>query len=317
MNIVIIGHTVGVRFCIEAMRESPHRITAIFTHERSLHTNDLRIFEKRKEQFGEYAYDVFNVPSDFGIPVVEYKDLASEADRMAIHSFNPDLIVTVGCRDILKKEFIESFQYVINLHPFYLPYFRGAGIDSWMLLQGYAGTQQQATCHFINPKIDAGNIICTEPYFIPLDATPLDIFKVRISKLGLLLVRAIKLLEEGTQGTGQDNLQSRYYPRLFTPRDGKIDITSWSGSEIVRFVQAFSYPYDGAFFHYEGKTIHVLKASFTEQEGIHPFSYGVIFSKTEKELSVYCRRGVLTLSQIEFEDSSMNPSKIKLGKFLK
>ena len=142
MRIVIIGHTVGVKRCIEAVSDTEHEIAAVFTHPRAQHQPDLDIFQRRPQHFGEFAYDVFDVEKDFGIPLHEYDDLSQGSDLEAVKSFSPEMVVTVGCRDILKANFIESFPYVINLHPFNLPVFRGAGIDSWMILQDCSGSLQ-------------------------------------------------------------------------------------------------------------------------------------------------------------------------------
>lgn len=317
MRIVIVGHTVGVKRCIEAVAQSDHQIQAVFTHPRADHQPDLDIFEKRAAQFGEYAFDVFEVENQFGIPLREYTNLSEEADIEAIKAFSPQIIVTVGCRDILKANFIESFDHVINLHPFNLPVFRGAGIDSWMILQGCSDTEQKATCHFINPRIDAGNIICTLDYFIGSEDTPLDIFKKRIDLLGHLLIGALeRLSHESFKGTPQDETVSKYYPRLNTHRDGQLDFQRWNGEELALFVRAFSYPYDGAWVMMGDRKIHFLLATFEVEEGNHPFSFGLVYRRNDDHLWIAVKGGSLVVSEIEENGEKISPKSIKIGKFL-
>lgn len=319
MRIVLIGHTVGIKRCIESLKDSgEHSIIAVFTHQRNLHQHDLEIFEKRKTLFGEYAYDVFNVYKDYNIPLIEYENLNKEDEIKKVESFNPDIIITVGCREILNFSFIDRFRYVINLHPFRLPDFRGGGIDTWMILNGYCGTMQNATCHFIAEKIDAGRIIDTVDYYIPPSAFPLEIFKIRIDKLSILLKNSLKKLSDSSfQGIPQKDEFSRYFPKLLTHRDGKINFKDWSTEEINRFIQAFSYPYDGAFCIYEGKKIHLMKSEFLlVDEKIHPFSYGLIFKKEQEKLHVYAKGGYVMISEIEKDNNKLELNYFKLGKFL-
>ena len=317
MNIVLIGHTVGIEKCIQAIRDTNHTIKAVFTHPRPDHQPDLEIFEKRASLFGDYAYDVFETERKHSIPVFEYQNLKDDSEIKKIKAFEPDLIATVGCRDILRSNFIESFEYVINLHPYNLPFLRGAGIDSWMILQGLSGTTQQATCHFINPRIDAGNVIVRHPYSIPSEATPLDILKIRIDTLGKLLVQAIERLESpGFEGEAQHEDDSRYFPRLNTQRDGRLDFINWPGSDLSLFVRAFSYPYDGAWFTLGDRKIHSLSSEFIKEENIHPFSFGLIFKKDENSIRIFCKGGYIRLSNLEENNAPLDLKTVKLGKYV-
>lgn len=320
MRIVLIGHTVGIKFCIETINSNGDDVVvAVVTHKFDLHKYDLELFSYREEVFGDFAYNVFDVPNDYGISLYEYADINSEETITAIReTYNPDMIVTVGCRDILSEKFINSFQYVINLHPFNIPEFRGAGIDSWMILQGYSGTTQFATAHFINKKIDSGNIICREPYQIPEKATPIEIFKVRMSKLGGLLTNALLKVRDEHEFTGgvQSHEDSVYYPRLYTPRDGRINF-EWNGKAIELFVRAFSYPYPGAFFLIEERTIHCLSCTFHPRENVHPFAYGLLFRKTENSIFIFVKDGYVELSDFESDKEQFHSKKLKIGIFIK
>ncbi|MGB0423664.1 MAG: methionyl-tRNA formyltransferase, partial [Flavobacteriales bacterium] len=285
MRIVFIGHSVAVKKCIQKLESTSHEVVALFTHPREDHQRDLEIYDQRRDLFGDYGYDVFQLHQDFQIPVHEYDNLSDEKWISEIKKYTPDLICTIGCRDILTSEFIRSFNKVINLHPYHLPFFRGAGIDTWMILQGQSGKEQRATCHFITPRIDAGQIIATAPYLIPEEARPIDIFKVRMDTLGGLLISALDALDNGSNDfKDQQESDSVYYPRLRTMRDGRILFNQWGGKEIALFIRAFSYPYEGAWCEVDKEMYHFHSCDFIPHDDVHPFALGIISRKSEKEI---------------------------------
>lgn len=315
MRIILIGHTVGIKRCFEALQGTEHSIVAVFTHERPLHEPDLHLFEVRKQHFAEYAWDVFQTETEFLTPLFEYTSLDDASTIALMKSFNADVLATVGCRDILKQTLIDQFRFAINLHPFYLPYFRGAGIDSWMILMAAENQTQQATCHFIAKGIDSGDIICTAPYQVLPSDLPIDIFKRRIDLLGKLLLQGLRLLANPDfKATPQNASVSSYFPRLNTRRDGKIDFINWTGEEIVRFIRAFSYPYLGAWALYNDQQLHVLSASFSPSTNIHPFAFGLAFRKSDSQLLVFVRGGILAIHAIEYQSQPLTISTLKLGR---
>lgn len=314
MNIVIVGHTVGVKICIEAIKkQTKHSVVAVFTHPKEQHSYDLALFAKHEAQWGEFAYNVFDVEKDFSIPVIEYHNLNTAAEIENIKKYNPEIIVTIGCREIFKPQLIDSFKYCINLHPFDIPKWRGGGIDSWMILNNAWESTQYLTSHFISPKLDAGNIICKIPYQIKHKDYPLDIFKSRIQCIGELLVKSIEEVNNGSKGTVQAEDQSYYFPKLFTPRDGKINLT-WSRNQIEKFIYAFSYPYAGSFLFLNDTKISILEAHVIPNESVHPLANGLIFRKTgQTGFSFFIPAG-----EVHVEKFSCDPANtiIKLGKYL-
>lgn len=62
--------------------------------------------------------------------------------------------LNTGVMQIFKKKFF--FNKTVNVHPGYLPYFRGANCPEWAF---YYKKPQAITAHFINKDIDCGPII--------------------------------------------------------------------------------------------------------------------------------------------------------------
>jgi len=144
---------------------------------------------------------------------------------------------------------------------------------------------------------------------------PIDIFRIRISLLGKLLLNALgKLQDPGFAGAPQTEEISRYFPRLNTLRDGHIRIAEWSGEEIERFIRAFSYPYPGAWVMLGGERLHVLRARYFPESSIHPFACGLIYRRTGEGFFCYVRGGSLEVTAYETGSQDL---RIRTGHFLR
>ena len=80
-----------------------------------------------------------------------------EIDIKDVKSFNPDFIVSYNYRYIIPKEIIKFVKgKAINLHISYLPWNKGSHPNLWSFLDD---TPKGITIHYINEKIDGGDII--------------------------------------------------------------------------------------------------------------------------------------------------------------
>lgn len=319
MKVILIGHSIAIKKCIEiSLQTSCCEIIAVFTHSKEEHKYDQELFDNNKDKYENYYYNVFDIEKDFNIPVIEYQNINAFDDYQKLISFHSDVLVSVGCRDILKEQIINSFKYAINLHPFTLPNWRGGGLDSWMILNGAWNTTQYATSHFINKTIDGGDIIHQEPYFIPNFSYPLDIFKIRMDVIDKLFFNTIqKLKSNNISKCIQNNEYSYYFPKLKSIKDGRIDL-NWNGRDILKFIYAFSYPYPGSFLYYpELYKLHILEASYIPRDNIHPFSIGLIFRKQSKRFWFFVKDGEICVNKYYFEGIDDSNFTIKIGKFLR
>ncbi len=75
-----------------------------------------------------------------------------------IKKINPDLII-LNATSILSKDYIYHFKNkIINFHAGYMPFYRGSGCNVWAFYfkeLKYVGV----TIHFVDTKVDHGNII--------------------------------------------------------------------------------------------------------------------------------------------------------------
>jgi methionyl-tRNA formyltransferase len=281
-NIVLLGHGVGVKFVIESLLRSelPYKVVAVVTHPYEQHKNDIEMLEKRKDIYGEFGYNVFDVENDYHIPLLESENVNETNCINWINSFKPAYIISIGCRNIIKREFLDLFpKKVLNIHTTPLPCYRGAANDTWMILNGEWGKKKYGCIHYIDPGIDTGAIIAKEYYTIPHYSYPIDIYKIRTSTFKSLLIKGLKNLENSNFIPESQNVDfATTFPRQYTPIDGKIDFINWRGDDILKFIYAFSYPFSGAFCSLAGyNKISILEADFIKHIGFHPHAYGLDF----------------------------------------
>jgi methionyl-tRNA formyltransferase len=322
-NIVILGHGVGVKFSIESLRRKPEigfHIVAVITHPLSDHGSDLELIKKRQECYGDYAYNVFDLKIDYGIPVHEASDVNDEQVIQLIKSYEPEYLISISCRNILKDYFLNSFKgKVLNIHTTPLPAYRGAANDTWMILNGLWGTEQYGCVHFIDKGIDTGDIIAKVKYSIPEKSYPIDVYKARIDTFTELLPLALKNLNRADFLSEKQIIdESSCFPRLNTTLDAVINWNNWDGLEIEKFIYAFSYPFAGAHCFLEEVKVHILEAEFIKGLRFHPFATGIIFGRNEcGQYKVALRSGYLLIKKIEVGGFEITQSKFfRLGKKL-
>lgn len=123
-------------------------------------------------------------------------DVNSKGFMRILKKEKVNLIVSVYFNQILKDFVIDTANKgVINIHPAYLPDYKGVSPVFWSLANGekYAGV----TVHYINKGIDTGNIIAREKVKIARFDTE-DSLYWRIGKIGSpLLAASVKKIENG------------------------------------------------------------------------------------------------------------------------
>lgn len=137
---------------------------------------------------------------------VNAPDFIAELRRRAI-----DLIVSVSCPQIFKKEILEMPALgCLNIHGALLPEYRGVMPSFWMLANGER--EAGVTVYFMNEDIDAGEVVGQRSFEITPNET-LDEFLRRSKRVSAeLLIDVLRDLCEGT-GTRQamDVSNGSYY----------------------------------------------------------------------------------------------------------
>tara|TARA_A100001011_G_scaffold350459_1_gene389782 strand:- start:2265 stop:3239 length:975 start_codon:yes stop_codon:yes gene_type:complete len=322
-KIILLGHGVGVKFFIDSLKKIKYnfKVVGLITHPKEQHDYDFELIRKREIMYKGFAYNVFNVKKDYGIEILESEDVNGKDTIKWIEIRNPDYIFSLGCRNILKKNFLNKFSHkVLNIHTTPLPEYRGAASDSWMILNGDLGKKTFGCCHYIDEGIDTGDIIATVDYYLPKVGYPIDLFKYRMKIIPEIVTKSLKNLNDPSfKPIKQDFSKSTSFPRIFTPKDGRIKFDKFDGNEIYLFIQAFGYPFEGAFCFLEEKKINILRVEFFNDKTFHSYANGLIYGKTiMNEYKVCVKGGYLIIKKIEYNSKEISQNKIfRIGKFLK
>lgn len=104
-----------------------------------------------------------------------------------VKQLKPDLIIVYSMSQLLKKEIIEIPKYgCINLHPSFLPKYRGANPIFWQYF--YEEKFFGVTLHFIDDGEDTGDIIYQEEYYVQ-KGTKLENVVNRYMEIGTSLIQ--------------------------------------------------------------------------------------------------------------------------------
>lgn len=214
MNIVFMGTPDFAVPTLQAIIDSPHNITAVYTR------------PDKKQGRGHHMLPtkIKELATSCGLAVYQPTTLRSDAVLANLKSLAPDLIVVVAYGMILPRTILELPKYgCINVHASLLPKYRGAGPIQWSVLNGEAETG--ATTMFMADGIDTGDMLlkCSTP--IGENETASELHD-RLAPMGAkLLIDTLVALENGTLNPiKQDDSLSCHAPML-TKEMSALDIS--------------------------------------------------------------------------------------------
>lgn len=222
------------------------------------------------------------------------KELCNEIQR--IRKFNLDLIVVCGYKYIIPPEIynIPNFKS-INIHPSYLPLYRGQHVINWALINNekYSGV----TIHYLDSGIDTGDIVIQKK--VPI--YPYDNAKTLSDKIYVAAVDLVKKvlinfsIDSDITITKQNENKATYFkPR--TPEDGKIDWKK-NGFEIYNQIRALVKPWPGAFSHIGNQKIIFYNANFKKCDSVEKI--GTITDVYDSVLEIAVNGGKLVVTDYE------------------
>jgi methionyl-tRNA formyltransferase len=155
------------------------------------------------------------------IPYFETEDINDSEIIQNIKRLAPDLIIAISLPQVIRKELLDIPTLgVINLHMSLLPEYRGIMSIFWMLLNG--DKVGGVTCHFVNEKIDAGEIIAQQEYNFG-ESDSLDALIRKSKKIGAeVILEVIEKFRMGTIETQINDPNKGEYYGFPTKEDVKI-----------------------------------------------------------------------------------------------
>lgn len=237
-----------------------------------------------------------------------------------IKTLVPDVICVVAYGKILPKEILEIPKLgCINVHGSLLPKYRGAAPIQWAVLNGDKTTG--ITTMYMNEGMDTGDMILKEEVEIGPEETTGDLWQ-KLSKIGgEILVKTLKLIEEGKAPREKQTEEATLAPML----NKEMALIDWENSDankIHNLIRGLN-PIMGAYSYIDGKKIKFWKSKVLTKEEF--FSYKTEFEEYEAKfnnlvpgtiliaddkdgLYIKANGGVLKILEIQGENAKRMPT---------
>lgn len=289
MNIVFFGTS---EFAIPALRElagSRHKVLALVTQPDRKRGRNLLVSPPPTKVLALTK----------NIPVFQPLNASDAASIERLKKLDVDLFVVVSFGQILKNEALSVPRlYSINLHGSLLPRYRGAAPTNWAILKGERSSG--VTVIKMNERMDEGDMILKKEVAIDGEETNITLTE-KLSETGARAVLdAIDLIEDGKVSfTKQDDAKASYAPKL-KKEDGLI---RWSdrAEEIHNKVRGLI-PWPGAYTHYDGRIIKILRTEISDCSALREAQPGEIIDMIDGKGIIVCtgsRPIVVTHVQLE------------------
>lgn len=197
-----------------------------------------------------------------------------------IKSLKPDVICVVAYGKILPKEILEIPKLgCINVHGSLLPKYRGAAPIQWAVLNGDKTTG--ITTMYMNEGMDTGDMILKEEVEIGPEETTGELWQ-KLSKIGgEILVKTLKLIEEGKAPREKQTEEASLAPML-NKEKALIDWENLDINKIHNLIRGLN-PIMGAYSYVSGKKIKFWKSKVLTKEEF--FSYKTEFEEYEAKFN--------------------------------
>ena len=177
-----------------------------------------------------------------------------------------NLLVSMSYDQIFKTPIIDSVKKkIINCHAGKLPFYRGRSVLNWVLINGEKDFG--ITTHFVNKKIDKGNIILQKKYRI----SNKDDFKSLLNKSYLecpkLLYKSIKQIQSNKHKSIPQIKFSKSFSYFSKRKSGdEIINLNHPASDIANFVRALVEPGPLARIKLKSNLIYIKKVTIINKE---------------------------------------------------
>lgn len=282
MRIVFMGTPDFAVPCLQALLDSPHTVTGVFT-------------QPDKPQGRGYklvAPPVKKLAMEHGIPVYQPTSLRKEEALEMLRECAPDLIVVVAYGKILPLSVLNlPAKGCINVHASLLPRYRGAGPIQWSILKGETVTG--VTTMYMAEGLDTGDMLLSASIPIGEEETA-DELHDRLSQLGAsVLLDTLDALEAGTlTPIPQDDSQSTYAPML-TRELSQLDFSKDARTIHNQIRGLSSWP--AAQTTCQGRRLKVYRSRLVEGRG----EPGTLLK--DGRLVVACGEGAVELLEVQIE----------------
>ncbi|MFW5425819.1 MAG: methionyl-tRNA formyltransferase [Methylophagaceae bacterium] len=155
----------------------------------------------------------WKIAADHNIPIFHCQNINDQASQDFIKQLKPDLIISAYFSQILKKDIISlPKKGILNIHPGWLPSYKGAMAYFWVLKNG--SDRGGVTVHWIDEGIDTGDVLARRSFPLKANTTQETVLMIT-AVIGASLIRRIvrKIIKgEALPALTIEKEKDMYYP---------------------------------------------------------------------------------------------------------
>ncbi|WP_028865673.1 methionyl-tRNA formyltransferase [Psychromonas aquimarina] len=167
----------------------------------------------------------WKIAADHNIPVFHCGNINDKSCQEFIKKLQPDLLISAYFSQILKKEIISLPKTgVLNIHPGWLPSYKGAMAYFWVLNNG--SDRGGVTVHWIDEGIDTGEVLARKAFTLKANATQESVLMYTAVIGAKLLGRVLRKLIDG-KDPKLHTAHSQDEKEMYYPMPGDKDFESY------------------------------------------------------------------------------------------
>lgn len=244
MKVVILGK--GEMLCnlIEGTLDAKCDIVGVFRYERTAYS----ALKLALHNFFKSSSD-YTLIKQHKLHEIKCKSANSEEFKKEIIKLNADVILVGTWCEKLKKEIIDlPVIATINVHPSYLPEYRGPNPYLQTILN--RETKSGVTFHLMNEEYDAGAVLAQKRVNIIPGDTSKELKERTVFHARLLCAEVLKKLGYGLViPVNQDESKATYFPNI-KREDMMLDFEKETAEEIHARIRAF-HPFLPCYYEYK------------------------------------------------------------------
>ncbi len=316
LNIIFMGTPDFAEESLKSLMEAKYNILAVVTNPDKPQGRGMKLVASPVKQ---YAIEK-------NIPVYQPEKVRNNLEFIEeMKKLNPDVICVVAYGKILPQEILDIPKLgCINVHGSLLPQYRGAAPIQWAVLNGDKTTG--VTTMYMDAGMDTGDIILKEEVAIGEEETTGELWEALSKVGGEILVKTLKLIEEGSAPRKPQGDEYSMAPML-KKEMAQIDWENQTVSQIHNLVRGLN-PIMGVYTFLEGKKIKFWKVKALKNEEflqayeeMKEYAYklsdimeGTVLLAEEKHgLYIKAKEGILQVLEIQGE----NAKRMQVSDFLR
>lgn len=257
----------------------------------------------------EYTAKINRIANKYFIPLKRPSKEDLHNYIQYIEESSPDLIVSCGYKYIIPSKIFDIPKFrSINIHPSYLPKYRGQHVINWAIINGEKETG--ITVHYIDEGVDAGDIIVQKKVPILFEDTAKMLHDRIYCEAIELLQHVLSTIVSGNTlpAQKQDDAKASYF-RPRNPVDGAINWDK-NGIEIYNLIRALVKPWPGAYSYIRGRKIIIWDVQF--EANSQDSSVGEITNVLNSKLMITVKGGKLMVSDYTMIDNNENVKNLRI-----